>query len=413
MVGERLTSLQRTVELLIAAKPASYALSLISFHSGAEVLIESETDPVRLAAAVSALRAHGGTNLQAGFLALQEVSMRHPLDAVILLTDGGVTAGTVTTARGLVSLLESVLPGKPPVHAIGYGTDCNRDLLMAIARSTRSLYMYADAAETLPAVVGDVLAGLQAEIGKQATLHFPTEGIECLEPGTSTPGLYTVGTLIAEKEQWVLFRVAAAAAAAATAGATAAPVPMTLRYRGSEGVPCEVPVSTVPTLCVVEIACQMARIDCAKGFDEIHEWMATGRRAEALEKAKALLALLDGSRAAERPMVLVLKAQVSELIEQLDLARQIVLGSEPPHLPALLSRLASNTAALSNQRGFVSRMASGESDTSHAFSSPSQQVTQRSLTLSYSASDPEAHESTPERAIPPPPPFLGATLKRC
>ena len=390
MAGQRLSSLQKTTELLIAAKPASYALTLVTFHSRSDVLVEFETASAPLLAAVAALRADGGTNLQEGILSLQAVQTRHPMDAVLLLTDGDVTSG-VSSVRGIVTLLESALPAKPPVHTIGIGESCNRELLAGIARLTRSTYMYADAAETLPAVVGDVLAGVEAEVGRAAALHFP-EGVECLEPGSSSGpsssgpsgGLYTIGTLIADKEQWVLFRTTVTTATTTN--------PMTLRYTRGSDASQEIPVPIEPTLSSKAVACQLARVECAKGFADIQERMMTGR--ETVGIATALLAFLNASIAKDEPMVIVLKAQVSELIDQL--APSVVFGATraAPPPEALLSRLASNTSALSNQRGFVSRMASDVTgDATHSFSSPHQQAVQRSLTNSYSQGEGPAESS--------------------
>ena len=380
MEGERLASLKKTTELLIHAKPAAYALSLVTFHGESEILVEHETDPTRLLAAVAALHASGGTNLQTGILSLKSVEERHPMDTVLLLTDGDITSG-VSSVKGIASLLESALPAKPPVHSIGIGAGCNRALLSNIARLTRSLYMYADAVETLPAVVGDVLAGVQAEVGRAATLHFPAD-LVCLEPGEPSPGCYSIGTLIAEKEQWVLFRVPV----------SSEPL-ISLRYM-ARGVLCEEPIPTTiasQTVHRVQVACQLARVECAKGFADIQEFMTTRRIPEAYEKARSLLTFLNASLAVGESMVAVLKAQVSELLEQLEemtaaaatgLAGLLGIAPPPPLAAAMLSRLASNTVALSNQRGFLSRMMSSDGET-HTFSSPTQQATQRSLTASY------------------------------
>lgn len=414
MAGERLSSLQKTTELLIAAKPASYALTLVTFHSRSDVLVEFETASAPLLAAVAALRADGGTNLQEGIMSLQAVQTRHPMDAVLLLTDGDVTSG-VSSVRGIVSLLESALPAKPPVHTIGIGESCNRELLAGIARLTRSTYMYADAAETLPAVVGDVLAGVEAEVGRAAALSFP-EGVECLEPGPSggTAGLYTIGSLIADKEQWVLFRTAAATVATtvATAVATAAAATMTLRYTRGDNASQEVPVPVEPTLSSKAVACQLARVECAKGFADIQERMMTGRNA--VERATALLAFLNASIAKDEPMVIIFKAQVSELIDQLVPTQPtgpFGLGTaRAPPPDALLSRLASNTSALTNQRGFVSRMASDVTgDATHSFSSPRQQAVQRSLTASYA----ETTETAEATVAVVDPTAVATPLRRC
>ena len=424
MEGERLASLKKTTELLIHAKPAGYALSLVTFHGESEILVEHETDPTRLLAAVAALHASGGTNLQTGILSLKSVEERHPMDTVLLLTDGDITSG-VSSVKGIASLLESALPAKPPVHSIGIGAGCNRALLSNIARLTRSLYMYADAVETLPAVVGDVLAGVQAEVGRAATLHFPAD-LVCLEPGEPSPGCYSIGTLIAEKEQWVLFRVPV----------SSEPL-ISLRYM-ARGVLCEEPIPTTfasQTVPRVQVACQLARVECAKGFADIQEFMTTRRIPEAYEKARSLLTFLNASLAVGESMVAVLKAQVSELLEQLEamtaaaatgIAGLLGIAPPPPLAAAMLSRLASNTVALSNQRGFLSRMMSSDGET-HTFSSPTQQATQRSLTASYgggaspggsapgdatSAEAASAEAASATVGTPPPRPPLNS-LRRC
>ena len=161
---------------------------------------------------------------------------------------------------------------------------------------------------------------------------------------------------------------------------------MTLRYTRGDNTCQEVPVPVVPTLSSKAVACQLARVECAKGFADIQERMMTGR--DAVGIATALLAFLNASIAKDEPMVIVLKAQVSELIDQLVPTQPtgpFGLGAaRAPPPDALLSRLASNTSALSNQRGFVSRMASDVTgDATHSFSSPRQQAVQRSLTASY------------------------------
>jgi hypothetical protein len=394
MEGERLASLKKTTELLIHAKPATYALSLVTFHGESEILVEHETDPTRLLAAVAALHASGGTNLQTGILSLKSVEERHSMDTVLLLTDGDITSG-VSSVKGIASLLESALPAKPPVHSIGIGAGCNRALLSNIARLTRSLYMYADAVETLPAVVGDVLAGVQAEVGRAATLHFPAD-LVCLEPGEPSHGCYSIGTLIAEKEQWVLFRLPAHAGE---------PL-ISLRYM-ARGVLCEEPIPTTfasQTVPRVQVACQLARVECAKGFADIQEFMTTRRIPDAYEKARSLLTFLNASLAVGESMVAVLKAQVSELLEQLEEMTSVAATglagfaglavSPPPLAAAMLSRLASNTVALSNQRGFLSRMMSSDGET-HTFSSPTQQATQRSLTASYGGGASPGAQSPP------------------
>jgi hypothetical protein len=384
----RLTSVQRTLDLLIQAKPAAYRITIVQFASSAQLVADAEQDPAVLQPLVSSLVAEGGTNLEAGILLLRDAERRRPLDAVVLLTDGDVTSGSVTTTTGLRSLFQSSFPRKIPIHTIGCGEGYNRALLKSIAELTRSLHMYADVAEALPAVVGDILAGVQSEVGTAASLLIPPS-YKCFE--STDRGEYTIGTLIAEKEEWILLQATTTPAMAVPAMTTANELPtLILRYTGSDGDPVSHTIPITTDLRRIDIAVQRDRVLSTQAMKQIYEAIEGGRSDEALRICTTFLATLEASEATEESLVLCIKAQFAELIEQLNPTMRLFgtpsgqRAAMPPS-PALLSRLASNTVALTTQRGFVSRMASGGSDT-HSFSSPSQQAAQRSMTTSYAES---------------------------
>lgn len=191
---------------------------------------------------------------------------------------------------------------------------------------------------------------------------------------------------------------------------------MTLRYTRGDNASQEVPVPVEPTLSSKAVACQLARVECAKGFADIQERMMTGRNA--VERATALLAFLNASIAKDEPMVIIFKAQVSELIDQLVPTQPTGLfglgTARAPPPDALLSRLASNTSALTNQRGFVSRMASDVTgDATHSFSSPRQQAVQRSLTASYAETVAAETTETAETVAETSETAVATPLRRC
>lgn len=372
----RLVSVQRTLALLIQAKPAPYRMTLVSFAATATLVSDAVADADALQTAVASLAAVGGTNLEAGVLMLREADRRNPMDAVVLLTDGDVTAGSVMTTAGLMALVKSSFPRKIPIHTIGYGEGYNRALLTAIAKVTRSLHMYADAAEALPAVAGDILAGVQSEVGTEATLLLPPS-YRCLEGNEE--GEYTIGTLIADKEQWIVLRKTDVSDTR----------PLLLRYKASDGedVTHAIPLGT--DLRRVDMAAQRDRVLSTQTMTRIYDEIEARRHGEALTLCRDFLKTLEASEATDESLVVSLKAQFVELVEQLTpvIPEGLPPGVAPPPprlfaMGNLLSRLASNTVALTTQRGFVSRMASGGTDT-HTFSSPSQQVAQRSMTQSY------------------------------
>ena len=383
MSGERLDSVKKTIRLLLERKPTNYALTLMTFSHRSIVVVEAKTEAALLSDAVERLFAEGGTNLQAGILSLREVAVRNPFDAVLLLTDGQITSGEVRSISGLTSLLKSALPTLPPVHAIGYGADYNKDLLSRIAELTHSQHMYADAAEMLPAVVGDVLEGLRSEVGSAAVLHFDSSAFACMEPHATGDSEFAIGTLIGEKEQWVLLRGTGSGTGSDSGS-------LSLTYRAAEGAAVTLPIPITTEIPRKEIAKQLARIRCATAFNTVYAAIEEGRLDVAHAECTALALELEASEAKDEDMVICLKAQVSELLEQLDPTTPRPMGAfgAPPQT-ALLSRLSSNTSALTTQRGFVSRMASGAAAAAetHTFSSPRQRETGRNMTQSYS-SDP-------------------------
>ena len=396
MSGERLDSVKKTIRLLLERKPTNYALTLMTFSHRSIVVVEAKTEAALLSDAVERLFAEGGTNLQAGILSLREVAVRNPFDAVLLLTDGQITSGEVRSISGLTSLLKSALPTLPPVHAIGYGADYNKELLSRIAELTHSQHMYADAAEMLPAVVGDVLEGLRSEVGSAAVLHFDSSAFACMEPHATGDSEFAIGTLIGEKEQWVLLRGTGSGTETGTetgtesgsgSGSGTETGSLSLTYRAAEGAAVTLPIPITTEIPRKEIAKQIARIRCATVFNAVYAAIEEGHLDIAHTECTALALELEASEAKDEDMVICLKAQVSELLEQLDPTTPRPMGAfgAPPQT-ALLSRLSSNTSALTTQRGFVSRMASGAAAAeTHTFSSPRQRETGRNMTQSYSS----------------------------
>ena len=165
--------------------------------------------------------------------------------------------------------------------------------------------------------------------------------------------------------------------------------PLLLRYKASD---CEDVTHAIPLgtdLRRVDMAAQRDRVLSTQTMTRIYDEIEARRHGEALTLCRDFLKTLEASEATDESLVVSLKAQFVELVEQLTpvIPEGLPPGVAPPPprlfaMGNLLSRLASNTVALTTQRGFVSRMASGGTDT-HTFSSPSQQVAQRSMTQSY------------------------------
>ena len=420
MEGDRISAVKRTLHLLIDEMVSHDYVTLISYESITQTLArnQSTNDEGRtlLHAAIDRLEADGGTNLEAALLALypvQRASDAVPLSAVLLLTDGHINQGLMG-AVGISRLLSSVVSTSTPVFTLGFGADHDARLLRDIAMRSRGSYTYADAAEVIPATVGDILGGLTNLVAKEATLAIPT-GWTCKEMGCNEGDTtYSIGNLIVDKPQWVVLEGPCASAE----GPVEEPQ-LVLSYKLADS-------NVVTQRC--ELFSGIAPEEVVEQRDRAHVANVFGRVTEALERqeipgAITLLTelgeVLDASSAKDRPLVICLRAQVDEMKDALQRSLNIM----PPHTPGrlrrglgglggtaplpsiapILSRMASNQCALGVQRGFLSALSSispaasqdptspvpttrphGSNNMSHTFCSPVQQTTSATLQARFS-----------------------------
>jgi hypothetical protein len=333
------------------------------------------------------------------------------LDGVFILTDGHINAG-MTSSAGLLRLLAHHMNAGVPINTLGYGADHNSRLLRDMALRSRGTYTYADAGEVLPAIIGDIMGGLEAEVGRQAKLAIP-DGWTCLELQPVQEGAYCVGTLIADKPQWVVLEGAAG---------TSAPPTLTLTWvdtatRTEQSATMALDMSAGPTITMLEVMEQRERCRVASVFAAVTEDLEAHRLDDARTKLRELATALGTSFAKDTPFVIRLQAQVEDTLDSLGreavapampatpfvggLNRAPVLGAWPSVVSETTYRLASNTTVLVNQRGIMS--SAGASLTPAAapdgalpppphpllhtalFSSPSQRSASNRMTNAYNA----------------------------
>jgi len=398
MDGARITAVKRTLHLLIDAMMDSDVLSIIGYSNVANVLskatILTAASKLILHTTVDSMVAGGGTNLECALLAITSLvsDIVKPIDAVFILTDGQINCG-VESPSGLQRIIGSVVPLGTPINMLGFGSDHNASLLRDIALRSRGSYTYADADEMIPAIIGDITGGLENEVGRNGVLPIPA-GWRCVELGCAEDDTeYTVGTLISEKEQWVVL-------AAKTADA---PIPATIRF-GWNGA-CFAACSLDYSITADEIVEQYERTRVALAFMEVSRLIEIYDIERARTILKELSTELSTCKAAHRSFVIRLHAQVDEMLDALtgfgtatatSFPAFAAFGAIPPppgtagyQLAPLLSRMASNTSALGAQRGFLSHIISNTSDAvDHSFSSPQQRVTSRAISSNYSQEAP-------------------------
>ncbi len=359
MDGGRLTALKRTLHLLVDALVNNDCLTMIAYESTATVVatktvISTDSRSI-LHSTIDGLVADGGTNMEAAILELRRAEFSD-VDSVFILTDGHVNQG-INGSAGLQTLLSRSIPNGCIVNTLGFGADVNARMLSDMAMRSCGSYTFADKDELLPAIIGDIVGGLQSTVGKQGKLSIPT-GWTCCELGVIEDGNYMTGPLIAEKPQWVLMK--------APTGTDIPP----LAFIWKEGSVSHLITYTTSTVSAMEIAEQICRCTVAKAFATASDLVDTGNLSRARRVLCDAKLELDSSIAKDTTFVVCLYAQIDQMIEELLHVSPAVLSS----------RMASGGATLGNQRGITSI---GDPLRQRLFSSPLQVDTSVTMTLRY------------------------------
>jgi hypothetical protein len=426
MEGERISAVKRTLQLLTDALNSNDQLSIITYDSRATLVADAvvigDEGRATLHAAAASLRADGGTNLESALTFLRDLNSRTTVDAVFILTDGHINQG-LSAVSALTRLVTAAVNPGTPVNTLGYGAEHNARLLRDMALRSRGSYTFADAAEMIPAIIGDIVGGLETEYGRNAQLSIP-DGWRCMELVAEAGATeYNIGTLVAEKDQWIVLT--------GPVGSTTFPE-FTIMYDANDGarnvITYNANTDTTTDLCAEE---QYCRVRVAAVFSAITEMLESRRTDDANAALRALADELDASPAKDRTFVIGLRAQVDEALETLRNVNRVnpfaatragnpllmsvrSPGAMPPHNPILssvVSRFHSNTAALGAQRGFFTSLIPTATydpsmpaappaitpdrplDITHSFSSPSQRTATTRMTERYTQAPVDSQES--------------------
>jgi len=260
--------------------------------------------------------------------------------------------------------------GSPcPITALGYGENHNLVLLREIATRSRGAYMFVDAESMLPIAMGDMIGGLRTEVIKNATVKVPAgwNSIEQEGGGSS----YCLGNVVAGRDYWAIFRF--------SEEDPVDPDPIVLT--GGSGRQTEVNrLVHVPLSDCLDLREQVLRCRVAQAIVNASNKMETG---QAIGDEIALLlqelALPSSADMLSRPLVLRMKAQLAEIMENVG-ATPLMPPRFPP-TPNLLARMSSGGACLSVQRGVTNQGQVG--DPIHLFSSPTQRLTSSQVQSQY------------------------------
>jgi len=364
MSGERLTAVKKTLHAARDIFRAEDRVTVVTFGEDAKVV----TNNLSLAAdgmdqfyaAVDAISTSGCTNLSAGIEAL--LTLRHPFDAVLLLTDGAVNRG-IMSGVGLRTMAQGL--GQLPITALGYGADHNRVLLRDLALMSRGAYVFIDTEALLPAVMGDLIGGIRTEVIKNAVVQVPA-GWDCCEVGGDANS-YRVGNVVSGRDYWAIFRKKVSGDPM-----DAAPLVL-LAGRTEVGRMEHVPISGCQELQEQVLRARVSRA-IVNASDCMEQRMAIGP--EVRELAAEFEAL--PAEMLCRPLVLRMKAQLAEI---LDVNSVIDMNCLPPP-NAVLARMSSGGACLSVQRGVTNRVI-GIAEDPTLFSSSAQRATSSQVQSHY------------------------------
>lgn len=381
MEGERITAVIKTIKVLVERLNVDDIFTLIGFNNITSVIVSgaiiTEANKLSIITDLTNIVAGGGTNMEIGITKLGELihnGLSMP-NSVVILTDGHINEG-MTSLSGLHSLIKSYTP-LVPMYTLGYGMEHNANLLKDIAAKTRGSYTLVEDDNILPGVMGDMLGALKSEVTSNAVLKFPV-GWKCMEPiAEGTDNSFTVGSLILDKPMWVVFTV-------------------------PEGVVSNVPEGVTPTnmfelVCnemsmsftnnsdmdSSEVAEQLCRCQITTVMNNISEAIKNRKYTDAEKMASDSIKLLEESEAKNRSLVIKMKAQMEESLEEI----KNLITNQNTHFNRnadrnLQMRMTSLGGTYSLQRGQSGGGASGPAN--NDFSSPAQRAESVQMTQNYS-----------------------------
>ncbi len=360
MSGDRLNSVKQTLHSVISHMQPTDSLTLLEYNSEATILCRGVSDKEQLKQITDSLKAKAATNLEKAILQFPTDIVP---DCICILTDGDNTEGLSGTQE-LQFLAKRILPKQIPICCLGYGHDHNEDLLQSLALHTRGSYTFMNTDEMVPVGVGTVLGSMETEVAKAAILTLG-EGVRCLENLPSDSDSFLIGSLFAEKPQWLLLDIQDRSK------------PLCIEWISKQtGEVCSLTVPVqIPENENADIKEQYLRIQCLKYMSETKTIMKKyqiERYPDQIQKGKTLQTELETSSVSNRTLIIRMQAQISELVkklEELTTTSSLPFPDRPPFgfgVPmdrqqnVFLTRLTSDMTTFTVQRGVLSACAAGD-----------------------------------------------------
>lgn len=389
MEGPRLDAVKRTLYAARDLFQETDRVTLVVFYDVATTVAAglrmTDENKDRFYERLARITAQGCTNLSAGLEKLMEVRQTavEPYTNLVILTDGHINRGIVTNT-GLRTLVDG-LGRNLPVTTLGYGAEHNRILLRDLALDSRGSYTYVDSDETLPVVMGDLLAGQRSLVLRGASIDLDVQDGDAHWVSAELGGdgaRHVVGDVVPDRDYWIVYQN----------NELPQSQQMTVTLRALNGL------GVLATADVLDVApdeaeeqvfrCRVAAVSAA--ITNVLERSQRPESAYRIQLSTLQTAIEQRIQTNASPLLYRLRAQVAELLEAVDTAlsqpEQIASTPTPTLAPSawdsppgpnsiMLARLSSNTAQLSLQRGVSSAPADADVDDPaplNMFSSPIQ-----------------------------------------
>ena len=153
MEGKAIEAVRASAKALVSKLRDGDRLSIIAFHSRADILVNSQSVTAEsrkaIDTAINTIRARGTTDLAAGLAAglSQVVSFRMPagINRIVLLSDG-----VPNTNGALPATIAAIQQNGISVTSLGLGVDYDTQLMTQIARDTGGAFHFLEAPDRLP-----------------------------------------------------------------------------------------------------------------------------------------------------------------------------------------------------------------------------------------------------------------------
>jgi hypothetical protein len=163
MEGERMASLKAALKALIRCLYRNDILTIVTYSSDSECICAEKyvgDDPSVWDHLIDGLNANGNTNMGSAFECFVK-RCTIPPHAIILMTDGIVNTGALSSRSILLPLDPRSDLRTTPIFTLGIGNGHNQMMLRDIAMSSNGNYFYIDKSEDLPQTFGSILGILR------------------------------------------------------------------------------------------------------------------------------------------------------------------------------------------------------------------------------------------------------------